>query len=210
MRDEAERHRRAMNIAAHIATDRASREAQEQIRTAIRSAGLGKLARAVGQTSSLRKRSGTPYGVIFARGGDESQAGGALEAYSEGVTIRARSGKWLAFATKALPKRVGRNRMTPARYIAAGSPLGKLSFRPTGRGGAVLVARNVTLHPRTGRAKAAGVRAPRTRIPAKEIVVFVLIKFTRRAKRFDKDSIVSAEAARVPEYLAEEFQRLLG
>lgn len=214
LRNEAERHQHAMNTAAHIATDRASREAQQQIRSAMRSAGLGKLTQAVGQTSSLRKRAGTPYGVIYAKGGDESRAGGALEAYSQGATITARSGKWLAFPTRAVQRMVGkgrgRRRLTPSLYKSSGleASLGRLHFRPAGNGMAYLIARNVTLHPRTGRAKAAGTRAPRTRIPAKEVIVFVLIRFTRRAKRFDKDSIVSAEAARVPDYLAEELLRL--
>lgn len=214
---ESARYRKLQAKAADFATDRSSREARTALAARMKSAGLGKLDRALGHTSSLRKRQQTnrPYGVIYVRGGSDSLAAGALEAYSQGALITARHGRWLAFQTPALQRRVrlgtskGASRMTPQRYVAMGSPLGKLSFRPTGKGTALLVARNVTLHPRTGRAKAAGARAPRTRIPAKEVVVFVLIRYTRRAKRFDKDRTIEPFARKTGSYFGEALQQLL-
>jgi hypothetical protein len=195
-----------IDIAGRDATDQAARDLQQALKRTIRSVGLGRLGGAVGYTSAKRKNQtqGKPYGVVYARGGDESLAGGALESYSRGSTIRANNKKWLAFATDALPRKVGRYRLTPELYVKSGlgSSIGKLEFRPIDANHAVLVIKRVTLHPKTGRAKKAGVRAPRTRIAAKEIVAFVLIRETRRAQRFDKDAIAFKVALNMPHYMA--------
>jgi hypothetical protein len=208
---EARTYRRKREQAAHIATDRASREAQAVLRARMKSAGLGRLGNAVGQTSSLRKKGKSPYGVLYAKGGDDTLAGGALEAYTQGVIIRARNRQWLAFQTQAVQRLIGRRRMTPERYNQSSlvTRLGPLHFRPVKPGLAFLVARNVTLSPKDGRAKAAGKRAPRTRIPAKEVVVFVLIRFTRRGKRLDKDQTVAPVFAKVGPYYGEALAELL-
>lgn len=201
-------YQRDLRRAAVLATDRASKGAQKSLQMRIRSVGLGRLANAVGQTSALRDRSfkdgDDPYGVLFARGGDESLAGGALESYSRGATITASSGKrWLAFATSAVPKFVmigGRRfRTTPELYRNSSlvSSIGKLVFKPISASRAVLVVRKVSLSPKTGRAKARTGRE-RSRVPAKEVVAFVLILVTRRAQRFDKDQIIGAWARKVP------------
>jgi hypothetical protein len=201
-------HRRA----AITATDRAARESQTDIRQKMASMRLGKLGNAVGQTSLLRQRGqGDPYGVIYARGGDESITGGALEAYSRGVTIEPKDGnQWLWFQTSAIPRRVGRYRMTPARFRASGlmGSIGKLEFRPLGPNRAALVIKRVSLSPKDGRAKALGPRSTRTRIPQKEIIAFIGIRVTRRAQRFDKDQIVFARARRVPFYIVEALDAL--
>lgn len=172
----------------------------------MRGVGLGKLDQAVGFTSAQRKgqRDRTPYAAIFAKGGDESRAGGALEAYSRGTTIRTINGEWLAYATEAVPKRIGRRKITPALYNRSGlvGSIGKLIFRKINPNLALLVLRKVSLSPKTGQAKALGKRAPRTRIvPEKDVVAFVLIRQTRRAKRFDKDIEVSLESRRTPLYM---------
>jgi hypothetical protein len=205
--------RKNIRAAAVIATDRSSKEGQRAVQERIRSVGLGRLSNAVGQTSTRKERdqaSGrNPYGVIYARGGDESLAGGALESYSKGAVIVAQQKQWLAFATNAVPKYVSisgrRFRTTPELYKASrlASSIGKLVFRPIGPGRAVLVIQRVTLSPKTGQAKAAGPRAPRTRIAKKEVIAFILIRVTRRAARFDKDSIMRIYAERVPVYMSQ-------
>lgn len=206
LRREGKQFSDAHRRAAFQATDIAASRAQKRIQGRMKAAGLGKLSNAVGYTSAFRKRQldRTPYGVIFAKGGDDSLAGGALEAYSRGVTIRAKSGEWLAYATPAVPRLVGRRRITPKRYLASGlsSSIGKLIFRRINANLALLVLRKVSLSPKTGRAKALGKGRPRTRIvPDKEVVAFVLIKQTRRAKRFDKDTELRREAMRLPDYM---------
>lgn len=207
LRGEAKAFGRAHRLAAVDATDLAGSRAQRRVQAKMRAAGLGNLSRAVGFTSAKRKRQldRTPYAAIYAKGGDESRAGGALEAYSRGATIRAQNSEWLAYATDAVPKRVGRRKMTPKLYNSSGlvGSIGKLVFRKVKPNLALLVLRKVSLSAKTGQARALGKRAPRTRIvPEKDVVAFVLIKQTRRAKRFDKDLEVGYESRRVPDYIA--------
>lgn len=215
--DEARRAtKRDLQTAALIATDRASINGRDELRQKIRGVGLGKLGNAVGQTSAWKKRQRDrqPYGVIFARGGDDSRAGGALEAYSRGTTIRARNGKWLAFPTSAVPRNVvldrRRRRLTAGGFGKSGlvTSIGRLEFRPVSPKLALLVIRNVTLSPKTGRAKAATGRRTRTRVPVKEVVAFVLIRVTRRAQRFDKDVIMARNSRRVPKLLEEALKEI--
>lgn len=201
-------HRRA----AIAVTDEASKKAQRHVQAKMRSVGLGKLANAVGQTSTLRSRQTgqgrNPYGVLFARGGDESRAGQALESYAYGASITARRGKWLAYPTEAAPRfiRTGgrRRRLTPAMWETGGldQRIGKLVFIQTSANVALLVVRGVSLSPKTGQAKALGKRAPRTRIAAKgNVPVFVLIRRTQRSQRFDHHQIMKFYADRIPDYL---------
>lgn len=204
----------AQQRAAHIAVDRASKAGQKRVQQKMKAVGLGRLGNAVGHTSSLRKgRRGErkPWGVIFAKGSDNSLAGGALEAYSRGTTIRPDDQEWLWFQTTAVPRRIGRYRTTPARYNASGlaTTIGPLQFRRVGRNLAQLYIRNVTVSPKSGRAKARGERKTRTRIPMKEIVAFVGIRWTRRAKRFDKDQLMRLAAQLVPKYMGEELDLIL-
>ena len=204
----------AQQRAAHYAVDRASSEGHKTVRHRMRSVGLGKLGNAVGHTSSLKKNRTdrrSAWGVIFAKGGDDSRAGGALEAYSHGATIRPKDQEWLWFSTTAIPRRVGRHRMTPARYNRSGfaTSIGPLKFKRTGRNSALLVIENVTVSPKNGRAKRAGKRAPRTRIAMKEVVAFVGIRWTKRAKRFDQNQTMAAASSLVPKLMQEEMDRLL-
>ncbi|MET0373947.1 MAG: hypothetical protein ABW128_06780 [Rhizorhabdus sp.] len=200
---------RAAIETAHIAGEKMYRHTQAKMRAV----GLGRLANAVGFTSAKIKKSYDPkygpYGVMFARGGDESLAGGALEAYTQGVTITPENGDWLAVPTPAAPRLVNvggkRRRLTPSMWKAAGldQRIGKLIFRQIRSNLALLVVRKVSLSAKTGQARALGKTKPRTRIiPQKDVVVFVLIRQTRRAKRFDKDEIALIYHNRIPDYLA--------
>jgi hypothetical protein len=197
----------------HRAVDRATRLGQRGVQQKIKAVGLGRLAGAVGSTSSERKRRRDPenaWGAIFVRGGDESRAGGALQAYTQGATIRGRNVEWLAIPTRALPKRIGRYRMTPERYEAAGSPLGPLVFKRLSRNEAILIAQgDFTVSRKTGKAKRFAGRATRTRTRQRDVVAFVLIKETKRAKRFDQAQVVRLAATKVPAFMAEEMQNAL-
>lgn len=200
-----------LKAAAFVATDTASKLAQGGVQRKMRAVGLGRLANAVGQTSALKKRqmNNTPYGVIFARGGDESRAGGALEAYSLGTTITPTPGKkWLAFATNAIPSRVGRFKMTPEKFRAGGyeARYGKLVFKPIDGNTALLVIRKATVTGK-GRVREVGKRAARGTQPVKDLVAFVLIRFTKRAQRFDKNQEVAPYARQVPDLMQQEMLR---
>lgn len=194
--------------AAFEVTEIASKKAQRHVQAAIRGAGLGKLDKAVGQTSALKKRQRdrTPYGVIFAKSGDRSE--GALAAYSTGAIIYPKYGSWLAFPTDAVPRMVSihgrRERLTPSAWVAAGmnQKVGKLIFKPVSSRLAVLVVRKVSLSPKTGRAAKLGKGRPRTRVvPEKDVVVFILIRRTVRIRRFNHVAIIKIYADRMPDYM---------
>lgn len=199
--------------AMHKAVDRATRLAQRGQQQKIQAVGLKRLAGAVGSTSSERRRRRDPnnaWGAIFARGGDESRAGGALEAYTKGATIRGRNVEWLAITTRALPRRIGRYRMTPQRYEAAGSPLGPLIFHKVSANRAYLIIQgDFTVSRKTGRAKAFAGRVTRTRTKQRDVIAFVLIRVTKRAKRFDQEAITRRAATFTPQFIAEEMDKAL-
>ena len=198
---------RRVKRAALRATDKASIGAQEDIRRAMRGQRLGGLANAVKQTSDLKKNrirelpggGFSASGVVYAHIRSE-RTKGAFDAYTEGATILPKRGRWLAIATNEIPRRVGRYKMTPKRYVEGGfeSRIGPLRFIPSSRGNvAYLVADNVTTSPfRSGSArrlpKSGRARAGRQHVG---IVAFVLIRQTKRTKRFD------------PQHLAQRWQQ---
>lgn len=211
LRREGDRLKKLHERAALEVTDLTIQKAHKHIQAKMRGVGLGKLANAVGWTSAKRKgqRDRTPYGVVFAKDGDESLSGGALESYSRGAKITPKNGSWLAVPTAAAPRLVSaggrRRRLTPALWAAAGlnQKIGKLIFVQISSTSALLIVRGVSLSAKTGQARALGKRAPRTRIvPQGNTVVFVLIRQTSRAKRFDKDDIIQFYANRMPDYMA--------
>lgn len=204
--------------AARIVADKQSKAAQRGIQARMRSVGLAKLSYGVRQSSSLKKRSDDrtrEFGVVYAAGHwkVDNRTAGAIEAYSQGVTIRSRYGTYVAYATSALPRFIGnRRRMTPRLYQTTGwaARLGPLEFRPISRDMALLVIKNVTLHAKTGRAKRAGPGKARTRVAVKETVAFVLIRQTRRAQRFDPKSIAGVYARQIPNELAATLGEIRG
>jgi hypothetical protein len=206
---------------SHVATDRATTFAKEETRRRIRAAGLGRLANAVGSRSSLQKRfrnTDEAVGAVFSRGKAGTRSNEALLAYSGGATIVPTGGKkWLAFATDALPKRAGKGRyqskITPALYRSSGleQRLGKLQFvRGRNSQVAYLVARKVVVSNKSGRIlRGQGGRASRASRNADSVVAFILIRFTRRAQRFDQDQIMRLAASKIPGFAAE-FQATRG
>jgi hypothetical protein len=143
-----------LRAAAHFAADKAITAAKVRTQSTIKSVGLGGLANVVATQSSLKKRqtaSDNAYGAIFARGrpGDSENRGEqALLAYTRGASIFPTGGKqWLAFATSAIPKRVGRRKMTPKLYMSSGlvTSIGPLVFVPVNNRVARLVVRKVEI-----------------------------------------------------------------
>lgn len=210
---DKEKHRRALYRATQEGIDQATIGAQRRVRSKIRAVGLGGLANAVGKTSSFQQRKTPvkPWGAIYVKGGDQSRAGQALESYSRGAVIRARRRNWLAFATNAVPRTIGRRRTTPELFKKAGmvTRIGQLHFVQVKPNLAFLMLRNVSLHPRTHQAKRLGPRPTRTRVAVKEVVAFVLIKVTRRAMRFDKDREIAKAAREVPTRIGFLLDRIL-
>lgn len=184
---------------ALVKTDRAATAAKQNLRSGMRSAGLGKLGNAVGSGSDLQKggrihRRGEGFSVsgwVYLRG-NSKRTEGAFKAYSQGADIVPKNGQWLWIATANIPKRVNRFRMTPALYLANGyeQKLGELQFvqgRNPGEGLLVIktpVAVNRIGTPRarrfTSRSRVGGIREKR-----ENLVAFVGIRRTARAARFN-------------------------
>lgn len=214
-------YRKDLRTATISATDRASKDAQRDLQARIRAVGLGRLGGAVGQTSMKRegyeKSNWKPFGVIFARGGDESLGGGALESYSRGSRITPQGGnQWLWIPQAAIPRYVSmggrRFRTTPQLYNHSNlvSSIGKLEFKPIGGNRALLVIRKASVNIRTGRARSPIKRKSSVSTNEKDVIAFVGIKRTSRIKRFDKDDVVKPRAQRMPIYIQEELARIRG
>lgn len=199
--------------AALIATDRASAGSKLGDRQDMASAGLGRLGFALGSGSDLQKngkvhRFGASgfraSGWVFVRSRSERTLG-TIQIYSEGGSILPTKG-WLWMPTGNVPKRVGRYKMTPKRYMASplASSIGPLVQIP-GRhdGEALLVVRNVTTRlsgrpnprraPRSGRARAG-------REVQDMIVMFVGIRRTSRTQRVDPAARHRQQQALLPTY----------
>lgn len=210
-RDLERADRRMLEEANQIATDRTITKAGKFLRSRVRAVGLKGLANVVGYTSSLKKgrKAGTnAYGVIFARGGDQSRSGQALLSYARGATITPKRGKWLWFQTEQIARQakisgIGRERLTPELYRQKGSPLGPLKFQLFRNGTARFYADGLVTTPK-GRARLPG---KRNKQPTKRITIFLGIKVTRRGKRFDEREILSKFAGLLPAELSDELAR---
>lgn len=214
--------REALKAAALRATDRAARQAAANVRGQIQSAGLGRLSGAITSGSDLQRGRGVhPKGADFAASGWVKVRGrsertlGALAAYTRGATITARNATWLAIATDHIPKRAGRQKMTPRLYVAEGfdQKIGPLVF-VKGRSGreAFLIVRDVSVD-KFGRKGRYARRLPRrgalgsSRARAGMLIAFVLIRLTSRSARFDPSAPIAAAVAQLPALVAEELKK---
>jgi hypothetical protein len=206
-----------LRAAAHYAADKAIKLAKAASRDKIREVGLGKLANAIGATSSLAKgrtEKNQAWGAIYARGGENSRANQALMAYTEGALIRPTGNRrWLAYPTQA----AGRLLRLPIPRTGAGGRFGNFKNAPSRIRGlnlqfvqfspsrAALVLKNASVSRKTGRAKPIGKRLGRGADRKDFVIMFWLIRFTSRAARFNQDAIVRESAQSIPRF-AEEYQ----
>lgn len=144
---ELERQIREMAERAILqASHEAGLKATTRIRAAMTGAGLGRLGNAIDATSDLDKggrlhrspgRGVSASSAIHLKNRSERTVG-AIEAYTQGATIRPRSARWLWIPSPALQRRVkGGKRVTPANWASSGldqriGPLVKLPGRHAG------------------------------------------------------------------------------
>lgn len=158
------------------------------IRTRIRRSGGFKTNFARLVVASVKGRGldavGTVRSVATYDKGNRAQPVDLVTLFSQGATLRAAKGKWLAIPTGHGPlKPGGRGRSryaTPSEALSLGN---QLTFIPAGNGRAVLVnkARNVVTH--------------------------VLIRQATLRKRYDLDPYVQRWVPRFPQILAEEVDK---
>jgi hypothetical protein len=198
------------------ATDQSAALGRADIQSAMSSAGLGNLGRAIRYTSDLKKKrvpnvtSGGEAGfrvgaTIFAPSTGNERVNQALHAYTQGATIVPRRGKWLAIATDEIPRLAGRRRMTPELYDKLGYDrrIGPLEFIPSKHPNeALLIVRDVSVNGARGFGRAR--RLPRHGNPGEGrkavdfIVAFILIRVTSRAGRFNPGAIFKARVEQIP------------
>lgn len=212
---------RRLEYAALQATDQAARIAVSSIRSAMTSAGLGRLGNGLGNASDLSSGRGihrrgdggwSASGIVFIRSRSE-RTRGAIESYTEGANIAPVRGRWLWMATDQIPQRAGRHRMTPALYNSSGlaQKIGPLTFVRSVNGFPLLVVKDVGVSAagKTRSAKSLTKRGlPRKAQIAKEFVVcFIGIPRTAQAARVDVPGILKSVQAQLPDLFARALER---
>lgn len=209
---------RRMEAAALIATDRASRIAQQEIRAQMRGAKLGRLGNAIGQTSDMQKgrlhRTGNGWsasGVVYVRSKSERTLG-AIEAYTRGADIRPVRGRWLWIPSDDIPRVSKRERLTPALWQRNGldRKIGPLvTIRPRG-GNPIMVVRNVGVTPDKARSVKGLTKkgtARKGQVAREFVVAFIAIPRTARSARVDVTAIMRAVQADLPRLFNEAIAR---
>ena len=133
--------------------------------------------------------------IINAAGFVYTKAPDIMRAFATGVTIRGKTGRYLAIPTEAVPKRQNK-RMTPKDFAAAGQAL--VFIPPHGaRKVGLLVLNNQRLTSK-GRARQASDRAI-TKGKVATVVMFILVPQVTLKKRFDVDSAAQKWIGRLPD-----------
>lgn len=195
-----------------VESDRAAKEAKEEIRDEMSGVGLGRLGNAIGNTSDLKlgkgvHRSGgqvSASGIVHIRSRSERTVG-AINAYTRGATITAKDGGWLWIPSDDLAARAGGRwgkKMTPALYRKFGfvQKLGPL-VRIQGDAGPLLIIKNVGVSlsgkPRSAKSLKKNGEARKGQLRVDYIVAFTGIKETSRRARLNPRAIASRAAQRM-------------
>lgn len=169
-------------------------------RADVRGAGLGDRLANTWQDKLYpegRKQSWHPAVLIF------SKAPEIIQAHTQGVTIKSKSGRYLAIPTSNVAKSLGRGgrKLTPRTIEAQFRQ--KLVFIP-GRGGNIL-AFATTRTGKTGRLRSGITKSGRTSKGAEMTLMFVLVRQVTLRKRLNWPKLASDLAPVFREYLATEI-----
>lgn len=209
------------------ASDEMAKEAISQVRSEMKTAGLGNLGNAIGYGSDLRKGNRahripggfSASGWLFIRSGSE-RSRGALDVYlgSGSTTITPKKGRYLWFPTDEIQRLVGkgskRRRVTPQIYRESGleQKIGPLVMIKSVNGYPLLVVNNVGV---SAAGKSRSARAlkrngmPRAgQVEKKFLVAFIGIPFTSRQARVDVAKIVRSIMAKSRGYISAALGRL--
>ena len=224
---DVERFARARSEAAALeATKNGARRAVLRIRDEMKSAGLGRLGNALGNSSDLEKR-GAVYrrgdgfsasGVVFVRSKSE-RSRGAIESYTQDSTqISPVRGRWLWIPTEAMQRVAGKGkakrRLTPGNWQQLGmeSKLGPLRYLKSVNGWPLLAVENVGVS-KTGASRSARSLtkkgyARKGQVKRELLVCFVAIPRTSRQARVDAPAIMRSVAAELPALFNEALGRI--
>lgn len=152
-----------------------------------------------GRTYPERGTSLGAAGFLFPRRGAEK----IVEAFSDGVTITAKKGKYLAIPTENVPRaagqgRGGRKRMTPEQVEDRFNQDLQLVPSRTRPGTAYLVLRNVVAGRKRGTLRQATARRRAQGRAARPVIMFVLVRRVTLRKTLDPVSLVAKWAGLAP------------
>ncbi|PSO12613.1 MULTISPECIES: hypothetical protein [unclassified Sphingobium] len=203
------------------ASHEAGRIASSRIKRAMSGAGLGRLGNAIDASSDLEKggrvhrtgRGVSASSAIHLKTRSERTVG-AIEAYTQGATIRPRNGSWLWIPSSELQRRVkGGKRVTPANWRTSGleqriGPLVKIPGKHAGE--ALLIVPAVTTRqegrpsprrlPKSGKARAG-------RVLRENFIAFTGIRSTSRQARIDPLQIIDGVRREMPALLAQALEK---
>lgn len=216
---------RRLELAALEATDRAARQALGTIRSAMQSAGLGRLGNGLGAASDLssgrgihRREAGawSASGTVFVRSRSE-RTRGALEAYTAGADITPKRGRWLWIATPDIQRLAGgkgrRQRITPGNWdnLGLNTRIGPLVLLKSIDGRPLLAVEGAGVSLTGAKGSARSLRkngqARRGQIRRELLIAFIAIPATSRAARVEVNAIMRAVQADLPRLAAAAFER---
>lgn len=208
---EFEKDIKARALAQVAGMKRGSRALEKDLENAASSAGLGRLARAWA-SKAYPDRAGVgslaASSIVYVKGSENTEA--AMYAFTHGVTIRAKNGKYLLIPTENAPKAD----RTLASYRGvierAEAKYGKLRFVYRRGKTSLLVADNV----RARKGKRGGFARASAKATAvgnvATIVVFILVPVVKLGKRFSIAPLEQKWFRQVPDLINQEYQRLVG
>lgn len=209
--------REKLERAALRTVDQVSRRGKSAIRQRFASAGLGRLGNAIGSDADERavRRGADGFSAsaqFFVRTRSERTLG-ALESYTQGADIRPGRGRWLWIATDQIPRRAGRQRMTPELWRQNGfdRKIGPLVLVKSVNGTPLLVVQGAGV-PLSG--KKHGARsltkkgaARKGQVRREFLVAFIGIPRTARAARVNITAILNQVRAELPAIFENELRK---
>ena len=214
-----------MKLAATIVGS-LKKDMQAELRRIERAVPDGVKAAGDGLKGSLRKQvvaaglgtrlSRTWRGRTYANKGHDaaslvwSKAPQIIRAFDQGVTIRSKTGFWLAIPTPAAPKRgVGGKRINPSNF--PGHRYGPLRFVYRRGKPSLLVVDDVRISAKTGRVGRQAKGGGRTKSGSYKkgivtVVMFVLVPQVKLRKRLDIERAVRRWTGRLPDLVAQHMR----
>jgi hypothetical protein len=185
---------------------------KQRLRDQVTGAGMGQRLANTWRSDIYPKRGASLNAAALVH----SRAPTIIRAFAEGVTIKSKSGNFLAIPTDAVPKnlsyndpvsgeRMNRKRATPRGVEQALGLKLRFVYRP-GKP-SLLVADDARLSAKTGKARRAGKRAIAKGHVA-TVVMFILVPLVRLPKRFDIGRIEEQMLGELEREVLVEWERL--
>ena len=195
---------RAGEVSARNAMGRIAEEVQTELRGQVLRAGMGRRLANTWRSRVFPERGVSLNSAAFIW----TRAPEIIKAHSEGATIRAQDGKWLAIPTDAAPKKgTDGKRLTPANFPE--DRFGELRMVRRKRRSALLVVDGVRIN-KSGKAsrqlKETRTKSGKLRKGVATVPMFTLVRQTRIDAKLEPDKAFKRGQARLPGVWQSEFK----